>query len=111
MPLPDGETLLAKTATRALALPGVTELVTVTNREYYFHTKDAYAGLRGLRPEHLEPCRAEGSSPLRHRRASVRRLWRIRRSSGGYYPERSTPTGPTARPIYRKTDPQPETHF
>ncbi len=59
MPLPDGETLLAKTAARALALPGVTELVTVTNREYYFHTKDAYAGLRGRLPERasylLEP--------------------------------------------------------
>jgi mannose-1-phosphate guanylyltransferase len=45
MPLPDGETLLAKTAARALALPGVSDLVTVTNREYYFHTKDIYAGL------------------------------------------------------------------
>ena len=59
MPLPDGETLLAKTAARALALPGVAELVTVTNREYYFHTKDAYAGLRGRLPERasflLEP--------------------------------------------------------
>jgi mannose-1-phosphate guanylyltransferase len=59
MPLPDGETLLAKTAARALALPGVAELVTVTNREYYFHTKDAYAGLRGGLPERasflLEP--------------------------------------------------------
>ena len=59
MPLPDGETLLAKTAARALALPGVAELVTVTNREYYFHTKDAYAGLRGKLPDRtsylLEP--------------------------------------------------------
>ena len=26
-------------------LPGATELVTVTNRDYYFHTKDVYAGL------------------------------------------------------------------
>ena len=50
MPLPDGETLLAKTAARALALPGVAELVTVTNRDYYFHTKDVYAGLRGTGP-------------------------------------------------------------
>ena len=50
MPLPDGETLLAKTAARALGLPGVAELFTVTNREYYFHTKDAYAGLRGRQP-------------------------------------------------------------
>jgi mannose-1-phosphate guanylyltransferase/mannose-6-phosphate isomerase len=47
MPLPDGETLLAKTAARALALPGVADLITVTNREYYFHTRDAYTGLRG----------------------------------------------------------------
>jgi mannose-1-phosphate guanylyltransferase len=59
MPLPDGETLLEKTAARALALPGIAGLVTVTNREYYFHTKDAYAGLRGRLPERasylLEP--------------------------------------------------------
>jgi mannose-1-phosphate guanylyltransferase/mannose-6-phosphate isomerase len=45
MPLPDGDTLLAKTAARALALAGAAELVTVTNRDYYFHTKDVYAGL------------------------------------------------------------------
>jgi mannose-1-phosphate guanylyltransferase len=45
MPLPDGETLLAKTARRALALPGASCLVTVTNREHYFHTKDIYAAL------------------------------------------------------------------
>src|SRR5436190_22852894 len=45
MPLPDGETLLAKTARRAFALPGVSKVITVTNRDYYFHTKDAYATL------------------------------------------------------------------
>ena len=45
MPLPDGGTLLGKTATRALALPGIAELVTVTNRDLYFHTRDVYAGL------------------------------------------------------------------
>ncbi|MEP7208309.1 MAG: mannose-1-phosphate guanylyltransferase/mannose-6-phosphate isomerase [Casimicrobiaceae bacterium] len=45
MPLPDGETLLGKTAMRALALPGAEGLVTVTNRDYYFHTKDVYSGL------------------------------------------------------------------
>ena len=43
MPLPDGETLLAKTASRALALDGVDTLLTITNRDYYFHTKDTYA--------------------------------------------------------------------
>ena len=46
MPLPDGETLLAKTAARATALPDVGELVTVTNRDLYFHTRDLYTGLR-----------------------------------------------------------------
>jgi mannose-1-phosphate guanylyltransferase / mannose-6-phosphate isomerase len=45
MPLPDGETLLGKTAARALALDGVDMLLTVTNRDYYFHTKDTYAGV------------------------------------------------------------------
>ena len=45
MPLPDGETLLAKTAARALALPNVALLLTITNRDLYFHTKDVYAGV------------------------------------------------------------------
>jgi mannose-1-phosphate guanylyltransferase len=45
MPLPDGETLLGKTAQRALALSGVDAVLTVTNRDYYFHTKDTYTGL------------------------------------------------------------------
>lgn len=44
MPLPDGETLLAKTIRRAVALPDVAALLTVTNRDYYFQTKDVYAG-------------------------------------------------------------------
>ena len=50
MRLPDGDTLLGKTAARALALPGVTELLTVTNRDLYFHTKDLYAGLGARGP-------------------------------------------------------------
>ena len=50
MPLPDGETLLAKTAHRATSLAGVTGLVTVTNRDYYFRTKDVYAGLGSSEP-------------------------------------------------------------
>ena len=46
MPLPDGETLLGKTAARARSrCRARTGLVTVTNRDYYFHTKDVYAGL------------------------------------------------------------------
>ena len=49
MPLPDGETLLGKTARRALDLPAVSRLVTVTNRDLYFHTKDVYASA-GIAP-------------------------------------------------------------
>lgn len=40
--LPDGETLLQKTLQRALALPGVEHVLTVTNRDYYFLTRDEY---------------------------------------------------------------------
>lgn len=42
MQLPDGQTLLNKTYRRAAALPGVHEVVTVTNRDYYFRTKDEF---------------------------------------------------------------------
>ena len=49
MALPDGETLLAKTAARARALPGVAEILTVTDRELYLHSRDIYAGLAGGR--------------------------------------------------------------
>src|SRR5215218_1559355 len=45
MPLPDGDTLLGKTAQRALGIAGVRGLVTVTNRDYYFSTKDVYGGI------------------------------------------------------------------
>lgn len=40
--LPDGETLMEKTYTRALQLPGVQRLVTVTNRDLYFRTCEEY---------------------------------------------------------------------
>ena len=45
MPLPDGETLLAGTARRACAIPGAGPLLTITNREYFFATRDVYATL------------------------------------------------------------------
>src|SRR4249920_1373032 len=51
MPLPDGETLLGKTALRALDLAGARQIITVTNRDYYFHTKDIYASAA------IEPAR------------------------------------------------------
>ncbi|MEO1751805.1 mannose-1-phosphate guanylyltransferase/mannose-6-phosphate isomerase [Thiofaba sp. EF100] len=42
MRLADGESLLQKTFLRACALPGVEEILTVTNRELYFKTADEY---------------------------------------------------------------------
>src|SRR5215831_9404523 len=39
-----GASLLARTFARAAALPDVAALITITNREFYFDTKDAYAG-------------------------------------------------------------------
>src|SRR5207249_11943514 len=53
MPLPDGETLLAKTVTRAAALPAVAAMMTITNRDYYFHTKDVYAGANVALPPRM----------------------------------------------------------
>lgn len=41
--LPDGQSLLQKTLIRAAALPGVSEVLTVSNRDYYFLTRDDYA--------------------------------------------------------------------
>lgn len=42
MRLADGQSLLQKTFLRATALPGVAEVLTVTNRELYFKTADEY---------------------------------------------------------------------
>jgi mannose-1-phosphate guanylyltransferase len=48
LPLPsdgaDGDTLLARTFLRAASLPDVAGIATITNREYYFQTRDTYAG-------------------------------------------------------------------
>ena len=43
MQLADGQSLLQKTFLRAAALPGVTQVLTVTNRDLVFKTKDEYA--------------------------------------------------------------------
>jgi mannose-1-phosphate guanylyltransferase/mannose-6-phosphate isomerase len=42
MKVGDGESLLRKTFLRACALPGAAEVVTVTNRDYLFKTRDEY---------------------------------------------------------------------
>ena len=45
MQLADGQSLLQKTFTRAARLSGVDTILTVTNREYYFKTRDDYEAL------------------------------------------------------------------
>src|SRR4051794_12382706 len=42
MNLPDGQSLLQKTFLRAASLDGVGEILTITNREYYFKTREDY---------------------------------------------------------------------
>ena len=51
MSLPDGESLLQKTFQRAVGLPGVSQLLTVTNREVFFRTLDEYRALNQDRVE------------------------------------------------------------
>jgi len=58
MQLVDGETLAEKTLRRAKAVAGDAPVVTVTSRDYYFYTRDLYAGISD-KPGHehflLEP--------------------------------------------------------
>jgi mannose-1-phosphate guanylyltransferase/mannose-6-phosphate isomerase len=44
----DGMSLLQKTANRICAVPGITRLLTITNREHYFKTRDDYEELPAL---------------------------------------------------------------
>lgn len=46
MKLPDGQSLLQKTYLRAAGLPGLGEILTVTNQELYFGTKEDYKQAR-----------------------------------------------------------------
>ena len=55
MQLPDGQSLLQKTYARAATLDGVSEIVTITNREYYFKTKDEYASVKEPRAKSARP--------------------------------------------------------
>ena len=45
MRLPDDETLMAKTYLRAVELPGVEDVLTVTNRDLYFRTRDEFTSI------------------------------------------------------------------
>ena len=60
MRLNDDESLLQKTLKRAAGLNGVEKILTITNREYYFETRDEYTALELAQPVSfdyvLEPC-------------------------------------------------------
>ncbi|MCK5091153.1 MAG: mannose-1-phosphate guanylyltransferase/mannose-6-phosphate isomerase [Gammaproteobacteria bacterium] len=60
MRLNDDESLLQKTLKRAAGLSGVEKVLTITNREYYFQTRDEYTALELDHPVSfdyvLEPC-------------------------------------------------------
>ena len=66
MRLPDGEGLLQKTIMRSVALNDVAEIMTITNRDYYFQTRDEYAELNVSGDINfsyvLEPC-ARNTAP------------------------------------------------
>jgi len=62
--LADGASLLRRTLERAMRVKGVSTVLTVTNREYYFLTKDEYASA-AVKPDPvflLEPC-ARNTAP------------------------------------------------
>ncbi len=42
MSLPDGESIIGKTFSRALDLPGVESVLAVTNRDYFFRTREEF---------------------------------------------------------------------
>ncbi|MHB0985133.1 MAG: mannose-1-phosphate guanylyltransferase/mannose-6-phosphate isomerase [Sulfuricella sp.] len=50
MKLPDGQSLLQKTFARAAALDGVAEVLTITNREYFFKSRDEYQAVKKCFP-------------------------------------------------------------
>lgn len=61
--LADGSSLLRKTLARAGRINGVSHVVTVTNREYYFLTKDQYSEFGGLSHVFLLEPAARNTAP------------------------------------------------
>ncbi len=47
--LPDGQTLIEKCLERACAIDGVKQTITITNQEYYFHSRDVYDACKRAR--------------------------------------------------------------
>ena len=63
--LPGGESLLQQTLRRAASLPGVDDVVTVTNRDHYFLTRDEYAeaGIPGVAHHYLLESIGRNTAP------------------------------------------------
>ena len=61
--LPDGKSLLQRTLIRAARVNGVSHVITVTNREYYFLTKDEYSAVSGLSHVFLLEPEARNTAP------------------------------------------------
>lgn len=47
--LPDGQTLIEKCLERACAIESVKQTITITNQEYYFHSRDVYDACKSAR--------------------------------------------------------------
>ena len=47
--LPDGQSLIEKCLERACAIEGVRQTITITNQEYYFHSRDVYDACKNAR--------------------------------------------------------------
>lgn len=62
----NGKSLLANTFLRALALPAVTEIITVTNKNYFFFTADEYKNLNTSvsNTYFLEPIGRNTAAPI-----------------------------------------------
>lgn len=63
--LSDGDSLLQQTLRRAASVPGVRDVVTVTNRDHYFLTRDEYAasGLNTLSHHYLLESAGRNTAP------------------------------------------------
>lgn len=65
MCMPDGESLLDKTYSRACSCDGVGEVLTITNRDYYFQSKDLWNSVPhpGVMPRYLLEPSGRNTAP------------------------------------------------
>ena len=89
---PTAKHCLAKPRAARLDLPGVVRLLTVTNRDYYFNTKDVYASVdiepAGGTTFLLEPF-GRNTAPAIALRCAIRRVARIRQRGAARAARRS----------------------